>query len=434
MKILILAYDFPPLPSVAGFRPYSWYKFFPQVGIYPIVITRNWSENEETISNHHIYPKSKFERIETKNSLLIKLSHQPSLKTRILAKYGLENKTILRKSLTFWEELIKFRTLYFDDKSYIYFYTDEFLSKNKVDCILATGGPFILFRYAHKLSKKYKIPWFADYRDGWSTNHSRPDSFLWKVLNFYYKINEKEFTKSIKGFSSVSNKLVVDIEDVISKKGIIIPNGVDLELVNSIPEPKELNKQFTLVFTGTIYEGQRIEEFLSAYENFLNKHGSKDILVKFIGIEISLNKNVSKIIEFSNKFPKNLVIMSRMSQRDSIFEQKKASVLLNFIPGTQTEGIIGGKTYEYLAIKKPILVIPFKEEKNPPLFPDRNFQYFAYSTEQIESLLEKFHNSFEKGEELTTDITNHELYDISRRKQAIILAEYLKNVINDSHS
>lgn len=47
-KVLILAYDFPPYVSVGGLRPYSWYKYFKEFGLYPIVVTRQW-ENKKPL-------------------------------------------------------------------------------------------------------------------------------------------------------------------------------------------------------------------------------------------------------------------------------------------------------------------------------------------------------------------------------------------------
>ena len=44
-KILILCNDFPPINSIGSDRPYSWFKYFKNYDLYPIVITKNWSES-----------------------------------------------------------------------------------------------------------------------------------------------------------------------------------------------------------------------------------------------------------------------------------------------------------------------------------------------------------------------------------------------------
>ena len=51
-KVLILAYDFPPYVSVGGLRPYSWYKYFKEFGLYPVIVTRQW---DNQYGNHLDY-------------------------------------------------------------------------------------------------------------------------------------------------------------------------------------------------------------------------------------------------------------------------------------------------------------------------------------------------------------------------------------------
>ena len=57
----------------------------------------------------------------------------------------------------------------FDVKREIYLKAKELCRKKSFDLILVTGEPFILFKYGHKISKEFGIPWIADYRDVWTT-------------------------------------------------------------------------------------------------------------------------------------------------------------------------------------------------------------------------------------------------------------------------
>ena len=54
-------------------------------------------------------------------------------------------------------------------KREIYLKAKELCRKKSFDLILVTGEPFILFKYGHKISKEFGIPWIADYRDVWTT-------------------------------------------------------------------------------------------------------------------------------------------------------------------------------------------------------------------------------------------------------------------------
>jgi hypothetical protein len=49
IKALILAHDFPPLNSIGARRPLSWYNYFYENGIYPVVITKDWGDKSNNI-------------------------------------------------------------------------------------------------------------------------------------------------------------------------------------------------------------------------------------------------------------------------------------------------------------------------------------------------------------------------------------------------
>ena len=84
-KVLILAYDFPPYVSVGGLRPYSWLKYFPEFGVQPIVVTRQW-ENTYGDEMDYITPGySRYDEIEeVGESCVIRTPYQPNLSNRLL--------------------------------------------------------------------------------------------------------------------------------------------------------------------------------------------------------------------------------------------------------------------------------------------------------------------------------------------------------------
>jgi hypothetical protein len=167
-KILILAYDFPPYVSVGGLRPYSWYKYLHEYGVHPVVITRQWSNKFGNYLDYIAPGESDDTIVETLNdSTLIKTPYRPNLANKLMIKHGESKFKFIRKLISGFYEISQF-ILPIGPKSNLYFEAKKYLSSNKVDVIIATGDPFILFGYASKLSKKFKTPWIADYRDPWS--------------------------------------------------------------------------------------------------------------------------------------------------------------------------------------------------------------------------------------------------------------------------
>ena len=151
-SVLILAHDFPPLNTIGAQRPYSWYKYFQNFNIQSTVITKNWNSDEKNN--------------DTENESIIKVDISSPIKNETKNSNPIIG--FVRKISTLVSIYFHHIFLSTSPKYSLYKAADNFLSNNKVDYIIATGEPLILFIYASKLSKKYNIPWIADYRSSWS--------------------------------------------------------------------------------------------------------------------------------------------------------------------------------------------------------------------------------------------------------------------------
>jgi len=203
-KVLILAYDFPPYVSVGGLRPYGWFKYFHKFDIYPIVVTRQWSNQYGNYLDYIAPGKSNSDIIEeTSQGKIIKTPYYPNLANRLMLKYGKSKYVFLRKSISAFYEFTQFLVLV-GPKSYIFKSADAYLSFNPVDVIIATGDPFVLFSYAKKLSYKYSTPWIADYRDPWSQKTDIQNNLLLKKWHMFF---ENKIVRSAHCVTTVSEFL-----------------------------------------------------------------------------------------------------------------------------------------------------------------------------------------------------------------------------------
>jgi hypothetical protein len=192
-KVLILAYDFPPFVSVGGLRPYNWYKYFSEYGFYPIVVTRQWS-NEHGNELDYVAPGYSTTIIveESEEGTILRTPYRPNLSNRLLLKYGPNKFKLGRKLITGFFEVLQFH-FNVGPKLELYKAAKHYLQNNRADVIIATGDPFVLFRYAANLSKEFDIPWVADYRDPWSQGlFARKRS----ILSILQRFNEKRFVSN----------------------------------------------------------------------------------------------------------------------------------------------------------------------------------------------------------------------------------------------
>ena len=268
MKVLILAYDFPPNKSIGGARPESWFLQMPDFGCKPTVITRVWesplNNPSDTVRKTTIQEK-RISRSEERT--LIEVPFQPRLRDRLLSKYGDRKYVAIRKALSFIHKVTDF---YFLPNVYqsIYDAALEELEDNDYDIIIATGEPFLLFKIASKLSCKTKLPWIADYRDCWTgsrvyENFSNLDTLLSKLLA---ERHEKHIVSTATCITTPSPSYKRDIKKIFPDKSVnVVYNGFFEEKVNlKNLTLKQSEEVFQIAYIGILYPHQRLELFLDS--------------------------------------------------------------------------------------------------------------------------------------------------------------------------
>ena len=226
-KVLILAYDFPPYVSVGGLRPYNWYSYLKEYNIEPIVITRQWANDYGNELDYVAPSKSDKTIVETSDfGTIIQTPYTPNLANRILLKHKGKKHNLLRKLISFYFEIVQFLWVS-GPKKQIYKEANQFLKNNKVDAIVATGDPYVLLHFASKLSRKFKTPWIADYRDPWSSGVSMNGNFLYRSINRFF---EKRALRNVAAITTVSEFFKREIEALGTQNEIhIIENGYNPE-------------------------------------------------------------------------------------------------------------------------------------------------------------------------------------------------------------
>ena len=414
VNILILAQDFPPKNTIGAQRPHSWFKYFNKKGYNTLVVTSddNIDDLNEIINSHNvIYSKCKL-----------------NLQEKFIQKFGENRFKLIRKSISFYVSIFQYIYSPLDKNNGIYVQSKEILKTKNIDCIIATGQPFTLFKYAHQLSKDSNVKWFADYRDDWIDDHGRKNKgFFDKIIKFFEKYFEKKYLSNCSGIISVSDFLVNEISKRVNpKSSITIENGIDLEYIKNSKLILEKNT-FNIVYTGVFYESHYMNIFYEGFKKFINDKIQENIMIYFVGCEKRKCSPYFKVLEMKKEFSKNITILKQVNVQTATNYQVSASILLNFIAGDPSKGLIGAKSYSYAATKNPILTVPEVPNKNSPFFPKRDIQEIAINPEEVYLFLnDKFH-SFKKSENLKTSITEDEIFQISREHNSHILCNFINN-------
>lgn len=348
-RLLILAYDFPPYVSVGGLRPYAWYRYLKEYGVEPIVVTRQW-ENKYGNELDYIAPGGSDETIfeTTEYGTIIRTPYKPNLANRIMLKYGRSRFALLRRMVTAWYEFMQF-LFFVGPKSGLYRGAKEYLKHDKVDAIIATGEPFILFKYASALSRKFNIPWIADYRDPWSQKQVNVSN---KIRYKFISANEKRFLSNVTNVITVSEYFVKKISQTVCFPKIqIVPNGYDGEFVKEVESVAQNSDVLRFAFTGSLYDWYPIESVLDGFACFIEKNPAVRIELHFYGInnEDRIKRLVSsrcRILEKSTFFYRKL------PNRQLLEYLRSCNVMLLF----NNYSVMGTKIYDYIGIRRKIML------------------------------------------------------------------------------
>ncbi len=445
IRVLLIAYNFPPFIRASSMRTMGWFKNFSD-NIEITIVTRKWDKNTVYDVKNYFQEDEKGIEIEIVNDhkRIIRVPNRYNLYFKI--KYNkLLGKFKFNKLLTFLELLLKwFPFVNLENERSLYYEARKELLKNEYDWVITSGEPFVLFKYALLLKKEFGVKISLDYRDGFSTNMFRNMS-----PNFFEKLTikiDRHFEKDalIKSdlVTFVSNKLKEEIErDVIKLDNvnyIIVNNGVDFsfDVTTGSEQIQDIldKSYFNIVFVGTLYQGHNVDFLLQAIEKLLSSRNFK-LKVIFIGSSLNMPKEHETHIEkFKKKFPLNISLVEYLENKRVLGIQKNASLLLKFNAFEQHEGHFGKKMYEYAFSGRKVLSINFKStfKNNINFFDNKPFVYCCNTVDEISTNIERFYSSWENGEELINEISIEEIKVYSTENQVIKFEEKLTEISNYS--
>jgi hypothetical protein len=356
-KVLILAYDFPPFVSVGGLRPFNWYKHFKEFGIYPIVITRQWDNKYGNSLDYISKSRYEFTICEISDQgVIYRTSYEPNLANKMAQVFGEFKYVFLRRFITLLFEILQF-VLPVGSKLNLYREANHFLKNNKVDLILATGEPFVMFHYANKLSEEFNIPWAADYRDPWAIGTINHIPFF---LNFWYKFHENRLIKKMKMAITVSEFMKKKIQDFSSNAlpVHVVSNGFDGDLIDSIDFTSQKNDCLVFSYAGWIYSYHPYSILFGVLAEFKQEFPNYKFRFNFYGI--NLQEEIEALL--AQKFPSLLDsfhFSPKLPNANLLTKLSKSDVLVLF----NEYAFMGTKIYDYMGVNRFILHL-FSDDKD----------------------------------------------------------------------
>ena len=346
-RLLYLAYYFPPAPAIASVRTWNTANHLDRLGWDVQVVTPDpdlWLNSENPEEVKRAMAKAGFTRIVTGHDWRMLMPGQIQTSRNRLAWFvgGVCRK--LANSLHI-------------ESQYGWTAAAEracaSLQPGSVDCILASGNPYIAFRLARRLARRLHCPFVLDYRDPWNGDpHTSHPGHAQDIRE------ERQLLKDCLAVTVVSPSWakLLDVLYGVGTKTHIISNGFDPASFAGV-EAKDFD-HFAVVYAGTLYPPKRILDPVLIAVGACQAITSQKMRFHYYGPfsdqvwEAAERLGVSDLVETHGN----------VSRTEALAAQKGAGVAVVVASvedqGTLADnGIVTGKIFDCLALGRPALVI-----------------------------------------------------------------------------
>jgi hypothetical protein len=443
VKVLFIAYQFPPLNVGGSFRPFYFVKYLKKYGVEPVVLTLAVEDYNKVYQD----PK-------------IDTSLSNNLSENIDIRYCPSNDLLSNRKSKVGEFLAIFFNIYRGSErdywsKYFFNCVDEIIKEGDIKAIFVTAPPFGILPLALRISKIYNLPLITDFRDAWTYWISNPYSSYFNYLRT--KFEEHKILKASNKIIVTSNQTIRDFQflhpKVAGSKYHYIPNGFDQEIIYEDLKYTPGDK-IKIGYVGSFYyspeartsilnpfwkkKGHRMLQYVPRKEDWLYRSPyfffkavrqlidvcpelEKDIDIHFVGRTPDwLSPMISAFIL------DNVVHLTGfLSREESVQFQSSCDFLLltssKVLNGRDYS--VAGKTFEYFQVKKPILAFVCEGEQKDLLI--KSNAALIFDPDCTEENVQQLERVLKQGVRLKP---NHEYINSFKREH---LAQRLAGVIKE---
>lgn len=346
MKILIVAYYYPPISTGGTLRPVQWGKYLSLSGHDVTILTYSYDGSET----------------EPGNPRIIRV-HDPSYNK---ARTGIRKKIqwlMLRLFTEVLNVMGTYHSIYSWWKQKVLTNSEKIMRLVQPDIIISTYPPAETLEIGVYLSKKYNVPLISDFRDGLIF-----EPIETKRMKQYKCIRQgyKEIEKEAAAHSTAITSIAQPINDYYKKTyhppyTEIISNAFDPDDLKDIPHDVQFNTQdFNIVFTGRFAlsdKYNRVDFFFDAVRLLIKKEKS---LEKKMKIHLVGEYRKKELEELNDLIDKGIIICHGFVERRKSLAFQQAADLLLIITLPDRRSSTSAKIFEYLYSGKPILALTYR--------------------------------------------------------------------------
>ena len=248
------------------------------------------------------------------------------------------------------------------------------------DIILGSAPPFTALLVARRLSREFDVPWVAEFRDLWVDDPYYEEPLWRRPID---RLVERTVLRSAAGLVAVTPTSAAVLERQYRRPVTTILNGYAEEDLMA-PASAPASDIVSIVYTGAIYTGFRDPSPLFAAMALLGDKRCK-LEVLFYGPDES---QVMPLAE-RHGVADRVFVRPRVGYRCSLKIQAAADALLLMQWNDPKDaGNIPGKFFEYLAARRPILLLGYEHGILARMIGERGAGAVVNAPQRIAQVLE----------------------------------------------
>ncbi len=229
-----------------------------------------------------------------------------------------------------------------------------------IGLIYSSSPPASAHALAERLAREFGLPWVADWRDLWTDNPAY-DAPAWRRQ--LDRRTEQRWLARADGIVTVtpSWQAMLDARRPAGMPVAFIPNGYDEDDFASLPPAHQSDAadgRFTLIHTGTFYGPRDPAGLLDGLSRYLDgpRAGHPALRVRLLG---NMGARFGRALHaFSVRHPDVIVCEPYVPHDEALAAMMAADALLLVVGGGRgpaVQGWLPGKVFEYLRSGKPVL-------------------------------------------------------------------------------
>ncbi len=356
MRLLFLAYYFPPTGGAGTQRSAKFARDLAALGHEPVVVTgpgptgSTWAPRDDTLTAE-LPPDIEIHRVRA-----------PAAGGRLPGSVArwLDRPTAFQR---WWTQGATRAGL-------------EAAAEGAVDAVLASMSPYESGAAAATLARELGVPWVADLRDPWALDEMRA---------YPSALHRRRDVARMRAVLGTASAIVMNTPEAVLRLRerlpelrdavvVHVPNGWDAGDFAAEPAPRE-DDAFRIVHTGSLHTQSGRDRRRARLRRLLGGSARIDVLARshvFLleavrrlrelepelaaGVEVHLAGNLTEADRAAAG--ESAVLHGYLAHADSVALLRTADLLflpMHDLPAGQRASIVPGKTYEYLAAGRPIL-------------------------------------------------------------------------------